>query len=225
VCPAPGWEESGGFKANGGIPPTLGPPCGEGPRAGVPQGKQNGLKDAIQIPHHLGIRYAEDSEAIGRDPPIPDPVIFWRTRNGMRLAIDFDDQPGMMAGKIDVVWADPKLATEVMALLTQSAERRPEPSFRRRHGFSELAGAFDAQPYLPAPRPGLLLWGQMKRHRKPIAKKTPAGAGVVHGIVGEVTRRCRRRRPRRRRRAGPRRAGRSFRARPARWWRRSRDCP
>ena len=89
----------------------------------MPQGKQNGLKDAIQIPHHLGIRYAEDSEAIGRDPPIPDPVIFWRTRNGMRLAIDFDDQPGMMAGKIDVVWADPNLATEVMALLPQSAER------------------------------------------------------------------------------------------------------
>lgn len=68
------------------------------------------LQHALEIAHYVGVRHSHKAKAFAREP-VGSPLVVSGLL-GMRLSVDFDDQPGFGAEEIGDKWSEPDLAAE-----------------------------------------------------------------------------------------------------------------
>jgi hypothetical protein len=95
--------------------------------------------DAVEICQDLVVPESEDAIAFALQEPA-SLGLPWR-RAIVLTAVDFEDQPGLVAHEIGDVAAQRYLAPELVPLRLMRAQYSPDPPFRVSHVLSQRAGS------------------------------------------------------------------------------------
>jgi hypothetical protein len=87
--------------------------------------------DAVEIRQDLIVPNSQNSIPFALQKPAS--LGFLRRRAIMLAAVDFHDQPGLVADKVGNVAADRHLAAEPVARHLMRAQHLPDPPFRHGH--------------------------------------------------------------------------------------------